>query len=158
WTQDCITALAGHDIIILEDADAPGHKKALAAAHALHRSAATIRIVRLPGLTGEPFNKDVSDWLDADPHNAQKLVDVCFDVPIWDMENENQIKIEEKVENKSDIEKTVGIATKIKEEPPALVFIDVINWHDKPIPERPWVVRDRIPRNNVTLMSGEGSV
>jgi len=41
-----VKALAGRDIIILEDADAAGRKKALAAAHALHGSAATIRIVR----------------------------------------------------------------------------------------------------------------
>src|SRR5262249_27533216 len=152
WTQDCITALAGRDIIILEDADAPGHKKAFVIANALHGVAKTIRIVRLPGLTGEPFNKDVSDWLDADSQNAGKLVDVCFNVPIWNSESES--RIEEKIDN----EKTDEIPTEAKEEPPALVFINVTDWHDKPIPERPWVVRDRIPLNNVTLMSGEGSV
>lgn len=35
--------------------------------------AKTIRIVELPGLTGHPNNKDVSDWLDADPRRADKL-------------------------------------------------------------------------------------
>ena len=42
--------------------------------------AKTIRIVRLPGL---PEKGDVSDWLDADSGNADKLVDYCFDAPLW---------------------------------------------------------------------------
>ena len=25
----------------------------------------------------------MSDWLDADPRRAEKLADVCFDVPEW---------------------------------------------------------------------------
>jgi AAA domain len=83
WTDDCIKALAGHDCIILEDADKAGREKALAAAQKLHGTAASIRIVRLPGLTGHPNNKDVSDWLDADARNAGKLADVCLDAPIW---------------------------------------------------------------------------
>src|SRR5262249_16299644 len=48
WTQDCIKALAGRDIFILEDNDDAGRKKALAAATALHTVAKSIRIVRLP--------------------------------------------------------------------------------------------------------------
>src|SRR5262249_5701571 len=43
-----------------------------------------IRIVRLPGLTGHPNNKDVSDWLDGDPRRAERLVDVCFEAPLWE--------------------------------------------------------------------------
>jgi 5S rRNA maturation endonuclease (ribonuclease M5) len=83
WTADCIRALANRDVLILEDADEPGRKKALKAAQALHGTAATVRIVRLPGLTGHPNNKDVSDWLDGDPRRAEKLVDVCFEAPLW---------------------------------------------------------------------------
>jgi AAA domain len=83
WTDDCIKALAGRDCIILQDMDETGRKKALAAAQKLHGTAATMRIVALPGLTGKPKNKDVSDWLDADPRRADKLVDICFDAPLW---------------------------------------------------------------------------
>ena len=36
WTDECVRALAGHDVIILEDNDETGRKKALAAAQALH--------------------------------------------------------------------------------------------------------------------------
>jgi hypothetical protein len=77
WTGECIQALAGRDVIILEDNDDPGRKKALVAAQALHGTAKTIRIVSLPDL---PDKGDVSDWLDADPCRAEKLVEICFDV------------------------------------------------------------------------------
>ena len=80
WTNECIEALAGRDVIILEDNDEAGRKKALAAALALHGSAKTIRIVSLPDLAD---SGDVSDWLDADPHRTEKFVDVCFDAPEW---------------------------------------------------------------------------
>ena len=80
WTKECVQALAGHDVIILEDNDEPGRDKALAAAQALHGSAKTIRIVSLPDL---PDKGDVSDWLDADPRRAEKLAEICFDVAEW---------------------------------------------------------------------------
>jgi hypothetical protein len=80
WTDDCAKPLAGRDIIILQDNDDAGAKKALTAAQALQGVAKTIRIVPLPDL--KPGG-DVSDWLDADPQRADKLVDVCFDVPEW---------------------------------------------------------------------------
>jgi 5S rRNA maturation endonuclease (ribonuclease M5) len=83
WTSDCVKALAGRDCIILQDMDETGKKKALATAQALHGTAATIRVVALPGLTGEPKLKDVSDWLDHDARNTGKLVDVCLDAPLW---------------------------------------------------------------------------
>jgi hypothetical protein len=84
WTDDLVQVLAGREVIILQDADEPGRKKALEAAQALHGKAKTIRIVLLPGLTGHPNNKDVTDWLEADPRRADKLVDVCFDAPLWE--------------------------------------------------------------------------
>jgi hypothetical protein len=80
WTKECVQALAGHDVIILQDNDEPGRKKALAAAQALYGSAKTIRIVGLPDL---PDKGDVSDWLDADPRRAEKLAEICFEVAEW---------------------------------------------------------------------------
>ena len=80
WTEECVQALAGHDVIILEDNDQPGRDKALTAAQALYGRAKTIRIVSLPNL---PDKGDVSDWLDADPRRAEKLADLCFDVAEW---------------------------------------------------------------------------
>jgi AAA domain len=80
WTDDCVKALAGRDILILEDNDDAGRKKAHEAATALWGTAKTIRIVRLPDL---PDKGDVSDWLDADPHRADKLADNCFGTAVW---------------------------------------------------------------------------
>jgi RecA-family ATPase len=39
-----------------------------------------------------------------------------------------------------------------------LPLIDLMSWVGKPIPERDWVVKDRIPRRQVTLHSGLGAV
>jgi putative DNA primase/helicase len=80
WTDDCVRTLAGRDCVILEDNDEAGRKKAHEAAKALHGTAKSIRIVRLPNL---PDKGDVSDWLDADTRNAEKFVDTCFASPLW---------------------------------------------------------------------------
>jgi hypothetical protein len=63
--------------------DETGRKRALKAAQVLHGIAKSVRIVQLPGLDGGEKSKDVSDWLDADARNAGKLVEVCFDAPLW---------------------------------------------------------------------------
>jgi hypothetical protein len=81
WTGVNIEALAGRDILILEDNDDAGRKRALEAATTLYGTAKTIRVVRLPGL---PEKGDVSDWLDADAGNADKFIDVCFAAPLWE--------------------------------------------------------------------------
>jgi RecA-family ATPase len=47
---------------------------------------------------------------------------------------------------------------KTKPADPPLPFINIGAWQDQPVPERVWTVKDRIPRNNVTLLSGEGSI
>src|SRR6516225_2748292 len=80
WTEDCVKALAGRHIMVLQDNDGAGEKKALAAAQAMHGVATSIRVVLLPDL--KPGG-DVSDWLDADPQRAGRLVDVCLSVPEW---------------------------------------------------------------------------
>jgi AAA domain len=81
WTEETVAALAGRDCLILEDNDEMGRQKALAAAHALHGRAKSVRIVRLPGLAERG---DVSDWLDADTtRGIDELTAVCFDAPLW---------------------------------------------------------------------------
>jgi hypothetical protein len=79
WTDDCVKALAGRDVMILEDNDEAGRKKAAEAAAMLYGVATTVRVARLPGL-GE--GGDVSDWLDGG-HNADQLVEQCFAAPVW---------------------------------------------------------------------------
>ena len=70
WTDDCVGALVGRDIIILQDNDDAGRTKALEAAKLLHGVANTVRVVLLPGL---PDKGDVSDWLKTGGSKAQLL-------------------------------------------------------------------------------------
>ena len=173
WEDVDTSVLKDRDIIIHADADEAGEKKALAAATALHGIAKTIRIVKLPGLTGHPENKDVSNWLDADPRRAETLVDVCFDTPIWEPEHHpgdhGDHHGEDAHDHGGDQHRDAGAelgpvgeakaAPKAEaEKEPRLAFLDLADWHDAPVPERQWAVRDRIPLNNVTLLSGEGAV
>jgi hypothetical protein len=81
WTNDCVQALAGRDVIVLQDNDAAGRKKALKAATVLHGVTKTVRIVSLPGLAE---GEDVSDWLDLSRWNTiDKLIELCFSTPPW---------------------------------------------------------------------------
>src|ERR1700687_6131041 len=41
---------------------------------------------------------------------------------------------------------------------PELRIINPIQWRDEPVPEREWIVRDKIPAKTVTLLSGDGAV
>ena len=135
WANDCHKPLTGRDIIILQDNDSAGAKRALQAAQVLHGIAKTIRIVLLPDL---PPKGDVSDWLDADPERAGKLVDVCFDVQEW-------TPVATSEANDSD-----------NDAPAPLPWLDMSRWDDEPVPERKWAIRDRVPLNQAGLFSGEG--
>ena len=74
-------ALAGRDVIVLQDNDAAGRKKALKAATVLHGVTKTVRIVSLPGLAE---GEDVSDWLDLSRWNTiDKLIELSFSAPPW---------------------------------------------------------------------------
>jgi RecA-family ATPase len=42
--------------------------------------------------------------------------------------------------------------------PEPLEFIDVTAWENQPVPERRWAVLNRIPDEEVTLLSGEGAI
>jgi RecA-family ATPase len=140
WTKDCIAALAGRDVLVLEDNDEAGRKKAHEAAQALYGVAKTVRIVRLPGL---PDKGDVSDWLDANAGNAAKLVDVCFDAPLW---------IPTMASPPTAPDKPAAPITPL----PPLRWIDMSNWDNEPIPEREWAILNRVPLRQAGLFSGEG--
>lgn len=63
WRPEYTQALAGAHVAIIPDNDEPGRMHAQAVAHALHGTAASVRLVDLPG--APPDGGDVSDWLDA---------------------------------------------------------------------------------------------
>jgi RecA-family ATPase len=147
WDGVDVSALVGRDVMILEDNDDAGRKRAHEAATRLHGVANTVRIVRLPDL---PDKGDVSDWLNADlRRGADELANVCLEAPLWTRETAPP-KIEEvKAETKP-----------ASEAPPPLPlpFINVTAWQDQPVPVREWAVLDRVPMANVTLLSGEGAI
>jgi RecA-family ATPase len=41
---------------------------------------------------------------------------------------------------------------------PPLSYVDMSNWDNEPVPEQDWTVRNRIPRRQCALFSGEGAV
>jgi hypothetical protein len=82
WTEDCVNALADRYCWIIQDCDEPGKKKALIAATALYVIAKSVKIIHLPGLTGEKDNKDVTDWLDKG-HTKDELITICTEAVDW---------------------------------------------------------------------------
>jgi RecA-family ATPase len=85
------------------------------------------------------------------------LADVCFDVKVWtpneagaNLAAPKVAAIDTTVETSADNEPT--------SEPPLLPFINIVAWDGTAAPEREWVIRDRVPLKNVTLLSGEGGV
>jgi RecA-family ATPase len=143
WTDECVQALAGREVIILKDNDDTGRKKAADAAAVLHGVANSVRVVSLPGLAE---HGDVSDWLDAG-NSPDQLIDVCFATPLWTPPAGGAQPI-------TATENTPAVTPELL----PLPFINITAWHDQPVPEREWCVRDRIPMRNVTLFSGEGSI
>jgi AAA domain len=141
WTDECVEALVGRDCIILEDNDDAGRAKALAAAHALHGGAKTIRIVRLPDLPGKG---DVSDWLDADPRRAEKFVDICFNTPLWAPGNTEEPQSYAPNDQEGTKENTT--------EPPPSPW----RFHSEAEPEpTAWLIKNLLPETGTGLISGQ---
>jgi hypothetical protein len=62
WLKVDRAALAGRHVVVLPDNDDPGRKHAAQIVRDLTGKAASVRVLKLPGL---PEKGDVSDWLDA---------------------------------------------------------------------------------------------
>jgi putative DNA primase/helicase len=71
--------LRGRHVVVLPDNDGPGRKHAEQVAAATHGTAASVRIVELPGL---PEKGDVSDWLDAGG-SADELIRLADATATW---------------------------------------------------------------------------
>jgi RecA-family ATPase len=151
WDEIDLSVFVGRDCMIMADNDPAGEKKASEIASLLHSIAATVRIVRLPGL---PDKGDVSDWLDANRDNVERLVELCFDSPLWTPATEPAASASALATATTTSTKSVNPSPP----PPPLPFINVVGWHGEPVPAREWAVLNRIPMSNVTLFSGEGGV
>lgn len=82
------------------------------------------------------------------PCRANKFCDICFDIPIWQPGSDTE----------TETETGTNAETESETDKPSLPFIKISDWHNRPVPERPWTVQNRIPAGSVTLLSGEGSV
>jgi hypothetical protein len=88
WSEECIRALTGRDVFILETSGAKSRKSAREAAALLYGVARTVRIVGLPGLA---TTGDVSQWLDeGNDHN--RILDVAKAAPLWEPGGESESK------------------------------------------------------------------
>jgi hypothetical protein len=147
WTDECVQALVGRDVIILQDNDQPGREKSLAAAQALHGSAKAIRIVSLPDL---PEKGDVSDWLDADARRAEKFVDVCFDVPEWSPDAASSTDSAGREDDHRVNARGVGIEAKT----------ELSEWDAgddvQPPPPRQWLLGNVFARRFISSLFAEG--
>jgi putative DNA primase/helicase len=138
WTDDCVKALAGRGVVILEDNDEPGRKKALTAARALNGTAASIRIVALAGL---PDKGDVSDWLDANHGNAEKLERICCEAPLWQPD-----------------QKTGPPATTPKPRTSSATVLRTVCVADVEAVPIDWVWFGRLARGKLTMLSGDPGI
>jgi 5S rRNA maturation endonuclease (ribonuclease M5) len=76
WLEEYTTALARKDVAIIADSDAPGRKKALIIAHALHGRAASVRLLEMPGA------KDLSEWVERGG-TKDALLELIRNTPEW---------------------------------------------------------------------------
>ena len=80
WTDDLNDYFKDRHVYIHEHNDEQGRKRVQQIARALEPIAASVRVIRLPGLKE---HGDISDWLESDPSGA-RLVKECESTPVWE--------------------------------------------------------------------------
>jgi RecA-family ATPase/DNA polymerase I-like protein with 3'-5' exonuclease and polymerase domains len=128
WAPECVAALTGYHLIILEDHDDDGRRLAEDARSKLAAVAASIRVVpyahlwkQLPPNAAEPaLHDDVSDWIKQGGDPA-RLIEICREIPSV-----------------------------------RFMIAPIRDWDDKPAPEIGYGVDGRFPLEVVNLFSGEG--
>jgi Protein of unknown function (DUF3631) len=86
WAPELSTYFTDRNVYILPDNDELGRKHAQFVARSLAPVAASVRVVKLPGL---PNKGDVSDWLVNDSSGA-RLVKECARAPLWEPSAESK--------------------------------------------------------------------
>jgi hypothetical protein len=89
WKAEYSRQLQGLDVAVIADRDAPGRAHARAAAASLRRTAASVRLLELPG----EGVKDLSDWVTSEVREgrdreeiARRLVALVEETPEWQPE------------------------------------------------------------------------
>lgn len=87
WRKEYSEQLRGLPVVVVPDQDAPGRAHGRAVAHSLHRIAASVHVLELPG----EGVKDLSDWIAAErtagrstEDTRARLEELAADVPPWD--------------------------------------------------------------------------
>lgn len=79
-TPEMVEQLAGKNVVILPDNDHPGRKYAESIARSLINSAASVKIVELPGL---PEKGDILDWVKVSGNDKAKLLELILTNSEW---------------------------------------------------------------------------
>jgi hypothetical protein len=85
WLPDYGAHLAGADVVILPDNDAPGERHAEQVAASLSGTARRVRVLRLPDL---PSKGDVIDWFQAGG-TKERLMQLAGEAPDWQADGKN---------------------------------------------------------------------
>lgn len=81
FDQALVPYFKGRKVVIVPDADKAGQEHVQTVAERLYPVADSIRVLKLPGLTGK---QDVSDWLKT--HTKQDLISAAKIAPVWSPE------------------------------------------------------------------------
>jgi hypothetical protein len=84
WRDEYNEPLRGRPLVVIEDNDKAGREHAAQVARSLQGVAASIKVLRLPGL---PEKGDVSDWLDAGG-TVERLLELVGQCAEWAPDNE----------------------------------------------------------------------
>jgi putative DNA primase/helicase len=80
WQEAYSEPLAGAQVVILPDNDAPGRQHAQQVARSLYGTAARVTVLPLPGLLEKG---DVSDWLEVSGNTREVLEQLVRKAPTW---------------------------------------------------------------------------
>jgi hypothetical protein len=140
WTDECVQALAGRRVLILEDNDEAGRVKAHEAAQLLHGVAASVKVIRLPGL---PERGDVSDWLNAG-HGVDELSAFCNAVPEWQQGDAPTAP----TANAVVVASNVAVAVAAPKATPAVVEVITLSFFADLVEAKPkpWLIKNVIAR------------
>ena len=150
WTNECVEALRGRDILVLQDNDRAGIKRAQEAARQLHGVANTLRVVLLPGLDE---GGDVSDWLELG-HSKEELERVCLDAPLWKPESGLNIE-DQAADSPPPSTSETSSPSKTADKPKQPTILAYRRHRDANNQAPRYLVKNLLPETGVGLLSGQ---
>jgi hypothetical protein len=154
WTDDCVQPLVGRDVLIMQDNDEPGARKAQHAASLLYGIAASVRVVLLPGL---PPGGDVSDWFEQDSRRTKdQFIDFCFDQPLFSPDD--RAAITEQPAREETPETPEAPPAPAKQLKPTVKEPEILRYRshrDANDPAPKYLVKNLLPEVGIGLLSGQ---